>query len=600
MKKTKNRKVLEKFKEDLVKETVAEFEKRRANRLAYERQWELNLAFASGKQYVDFDFRGDISEKEKKFFWQERGVYNHISTLIETRIAKLLRVNPVLSVRPASDDDGEINNARLAEKILSDTFSKQSFANTVRSVTKWSEYCGTGFYKVVWNADGGAKIGTSGGKDVYEGEVDIISVSPFAIFPDNLSAENLDFVNDLIFARAASINDVKANYGIKTDGENLQIIGGGELENSVLLIERYIKPDADFPNGRLIVVAGDKLAYYGDLPYVNGKDGRRTFPFVMQTACSHAGEFFGRSVIERLIPVQRAYNAVKNRKHEFLNRLTMGVVAVEDGSVDTDDLESEGLPPGKLIVYRQGSKAPEIVTENALPPDFENEENRLLNEFVTVSGVSEVASNSENGRVTSGTALELLIEQDNVRLTATAESVRGAYLQISTQVLRLYREFMVGMRALKTMDEESRTKVYYVDKNVLTSDDVIIMNENELLYGENKRRSMLLELYKSGVFNGSDGKLRTETKSKILSLLGYADVDGESALLKLHEEKARRENKTLLSVGIEADVYDEHSLHIDEHTRYALSEDENLSAEEKMRFAEHIKSHRREKGENNG
>lgn len=600
MKINKKRKELEKFKEDLVSETLAEFEKRKLSRLAYERQWELNLAFASGKQYADVDLRGDITESEKRFFWQERGVYNHISTLIETRIAKLLRVNPVLSVRSASDDDGEINNARLAEKILSDTFSKQSFFSTVRSVTKWSEYCGTGFYKVVWNTNGGAKIGVNDGKDVFEGEVEIASVSPFAIFPDNLSAENLDFVNDLIYAKVASVTDVKANYGIEVEGKNNKILGGGELENSVLLIERYIKPNVEMPNGRLIIVAGDKLAYYGDLPYVNGKDGRRTFPFVMQTACSHAGEFFGRSIIERLIPVQRAYNAVKNRKHEFLNRLTMGVIAVEDGSVDTEDLEIEGLPPGKLIVYRQGSKAPEIVSENALPPDFENEEVRLLNEFVSVSGVSEVASNSENGGAISGTALEILIEQDNVRLTATAESIRGAYIQISTQILRLYREFMVGMRALKTMDEESRTRVYYVDKNVLTSDDVVIVNENELLYGENKRRSMLLELYKSGVFNGSDGKLRAETKSKILSLLGYADVDGESSLLKLHEEKARRENKTLLTSNLEADVYDEHSLHIDEHTRYALSEDENLSYEEKMHFAEHINSHRLKKGENDG
>ena len=45
-------------------------------------------------------------------------------------------------------------------------------------------------------------------------------------------------------------------------------------------------------------------------------------------------------MVERAIPVQRAYNAVKNRKHEFLNRIAMGVLTVEDGSVDTDNLES--------------------------------------------------------------------------------------------------------------------------------------------------------------------------------------------------------------------------------------------------------------------
>ena len=592
MKKNKKQKELEKFKEDVVSQTLAEFEKRREQRLPYERQWELNLAFASGKQYVDVNSHGNIVEDGKRFYWQARGVYNHIATLIETRLAKLLRVNPVLSVRPASGDDGEINNAKLAEKIISDTFTKQNFVNTVRTVTEWAEYCGTGFYKVVWNTKGGAKIGVSDKKPIFEGEVEILPVSPFGIFPDNLSSESLETVGDIIHARAITVDEVFATYGVEVEGQTTQVLGGGELENSVLLIERYTKPTDALPNGRLIVIAGNALVYYGDLPYTNGKDGRKEFPFIMQTACSFAGEFFGKSIIERLIPVQRAYNAVKNRKHEFLNRLTMGVIAVEDGSVDIDDLEMDGLPPGKLIVYRQGSKAPEIVSENALPPDFENEEQRLLNEFISVSGVSEVASSSENGGATSGSALEILIEQDNIRLTATAECIRQAYVKIATHTLRLYREFMAGIRALKSMDEESKTKVYFVDKNVLTSDDVVIMNENELLYDENKRRNMLLELYKSGVFNGVDGKLRADTKSKILSLLGYADVDGESAMLKLHEEKARKENKALLSGVFEADVYDEHALHIDEHTRYALSEDENLSSEDKKRFADHITSHR--------
>ena len=54
------------------------------------------------------------------------------------------------------------------------------------------------------------------------------------------------------------------------------------------------------------------------------------------------GAFFGTCVVDRMIPLQRAYNAVRNRKHEFLNRLTMGVVAVEDGSVDAEALAEEG------------------------------------------------------------------------------------------------------------------------------------------------------------------------------------------------------------------------------------------------------------------
>ena len=39
----------------------------------------------------------------------------------------------------------------------------------------------------------------------------------------------------------------------------------------------------------------------------------------------------------------------------------MGVLMVEDGSVDTDNLEEEGLSPGKILVYRQGSVKPQLM-----------------------------------------------------------------------------------------------------------------------------------------------------------------------------------------------------------------------------------------------
>ena len=113
-----------------------------------------------------------------------------------------------------------------------------------------------------------------------------------------------------------------------------------KAEQGVLLLERYTKPTGEFPEGRLEIVAEGKVLYEGALPYCNGARGERAFPFVKQDCLRLPGAFFASSVIDRLIPVQRAYNAVRNRKHEFLNRLSMGVLTVEDGSVDTDELSS--------------------------------------------------------------------------------------------------------------------------------------------------------------------------------------------------------------------------------------------------------------------
>ena len=39
----------------------------------------------------------------------------------------------------------------------------------------------------------------------------------------------------------------------------------------------------------------------------------------------------------------------------------MKILCIEDGSVDMNKLEQEGLKDGKILVYRQGSKPPYIL-----------------------------------------------------------------------------------------------------------------------------------------------------------------------------------------------------------------------------------------------
>lgn len=73
-----------------------------------------------------------------------------------------------------------------------------------------------------------------------------------------------------------------------------------------------------------------------------------------------------------------------------------------------------GFRPGKVLVYRQGAEPPKMLGADTLPAEFEKEEASLLNEFILVSGVSEISSTSLNRtNVTSATGLQLLIDQDD-------------------------------------------------------------------------------------------------------------------------------------------------------------------------------------------
>ena len=593
-----------KFIEEIVGEVQDDFENRRKNRLALERQWELNMNFLVGKQYCDINRRGEIVKVDDGYFWQKRDVFNHIAPIIESRLAKLSKISPVLNVRPKTDDDSDARAATLSQKLLSAAFEDENVMSVVKKTTVWSETCGTGFYKIVWNERSGAIIGNLGKEPVFEGDVNVISVSPFEIFPDNLFTENLEDCDSIIHARAVTASKVREKYGVIVEGGEVSVFGlngdgedvyegvKGTLDNAVVVIEKYERPTPEFPNGRLITVADGKLLYYGELPYNNAQYGERTYPFVKQEGIKVAGNFFGLSVIERLIPVQRAFNAVKNRKQEFLNRLCAGVMTVEDGSVDVDQLAEEGLSPGKILVYRQGAKAPELMSGFSMPGEFSGEEERLINEFVRISGVADVSSSATNANLASGSALQILIEQDNERLVVNAEIIRNCILKISKQIIRLYGQFTVNLRAVKLADKEGKIRTYYVDKAAMNSDDVYIENENELLFTNRQKKDTIFDLYKSGLLTDEDGNIHPAVKERVLALLGYKDLDYKKGISRLQEQKAQSENEVIRKRGLNVEDIDDDKIHIDEHTRYILAEYDELSEDEKERLFGHLKSHK--------
>ena len=88
-------------------------------------------------------------------------------------------------------------------------------------------------------------------------------------------------------------------------------------------------------------------------------------------------------LVERLIPLQREYNNIKNRKNEFVDRLSLGIVFVEDGSVDVDELGEEGLEPGRIVIYRQGNVAPSVVQPDVTPYSVYSAELKRIEEEIT-------------------------------------------------------------------------------------------------------------------------------------------------------------------------------------------------------------------------
>lgn len=592
---------------------TADFKQRQQERKPFELAWELNMNFYLGNQFSYISSSGELCDIEKNYYWENREVYNHIAPIIESRLAKLNKIKSTLNVKPFSNSDKDLYSAKLAKSILQNTLENNNIESLIMTATYWSEITGTSFYKISWDDSLGNTIGKRDSKTIKNGDIQISVCSPFEIYPDSNGFVEISDCNSIIEARAIPVSNINEVWGTNFDGEDIDIfelnnnsfvsgfsgrsnvtkITHSTKHNHILLIERYEKPSIKNPNGKLTIVCKDKLLYDGDLPYMLSKDNKRTYPFIKQVSTKQIACFWGISVIERCIPIQRAYNAIKNKKHEFISRLTSGVLIVEDGSVDIDNLEDEGLAPGKILVYRNGAKEPKFLDPGNIPTELEKEEDRLISEINNLCCVSDITTSSSiPSNVSSGSALSILINQDESRLSLTAENIRLSLKQIGTYVIRLFKQFATTPRLNKLTDDKGKLEVYYWNNSDLTSDDVYLDSSNELEESSYDKKSTLLDLYSKGLLSDSYGKLSEENRLKILSMLGFKNWDTYEDIDELHKEKAIKENLDIKNIEEPLEI-DNHELHIGEHTKFLISDKgSKISKEEKEKMINHINKHK--------
>ena len=606
--------------EKIVAEVVADFKKRAEARKPYDLIWQINLNFLMGNQYCSVGFGGELEEADKQYFWQEREVFNHIAPIYDSRFAKLSNIKPEINIIPATNEERDKQTAKVSKKIYKAIKNKLEIDNKLNQGLRWSEACGTVFYKIDWNTLHGQVVGQNEkGEKIRSGEVDVSVVSPFEIYPDSQVCEEISDCQSIIHAKAFSVEEIKRIYGVDVKGEKVNTfaldnvdVGIGGLgfygtttkileqtkSNSAIVVERYQRPSVDYPNGRLTIVAGDKLVFDGELPYVLGDDGERDFPFIKQVSISQPGCFWGTSVVERLIPIQRTYNAVKNRKHEFINRLSLGVLSVEDGSVDLDNLEDEGLCPGKILIYRQGSNEPKYLQGENIPSGLNDEEQYLLDEFSHISGVSDIVNSKVMSSTISGVALELIINQEEMRLNGAVESLRGATIQIARNILRLYKQFANYPRIAKIVGENGELEIFYFTSADISSEDIEIENHTDGgMHTLTQRREMIMTLLDKGILAEEDGKLSNRMKYKIMEMLGMGIWENAQDVNELHIKKADGENlKALNGKTIKVAEIDNHELHLNEHISFMLGEDFEKACLKKPKLEEsmleHIRKHK--------
>lgn len=613
------------YKEDIIHKILEDLEKRRGQRSPLERQWTLNANFLVGNQFCEVNpYRGDIEQLEPVYDWLEREAFNQIAPLIETRIANLKKINYMMKVKPATNELDDYAKAEVSTSVLQYTQKVSDFESKKNTMIYWNELCGNCFWLSWWDKDKGEKLAVHTKESVddkgnakkeqtaiYQGDIDYGLITPYEIFPESVFKQTVEAQRSIILEQVKSVAEIYDLYGIEVEGSEIETFeltpvssgGGFGYENTVVtmghrtaedaekVITYFEKPSKHRPNGLMVIIVGDEhLVYYGDLPY-------KQIPIVQVVCREVAGQFFGKSTIEDLIPRQRALNGCINRIHEFIKRVSLGNLAVEEGAlIDIEEHEQNGLAPGAYLVYRSGSNPPQRIENGNLPAEIMTERYNLKNDMEYAAGVSQLMVNGATpSGVTSGTAISNLMEIDNTRLSLTGDHIRNSVRKLAILWLEIYKRYARTHRIVNYVGSNNIGKAIIWSEKDINSYDVEFLTENELLLSEEMQKQRFFDAYNMGLFTDNDGRIPERVKIHALELMKMGNYSDILSINTLQIQAAQREN-VFFENGVIPKVsdFDEHEIHIEEHLRYILQMEFQILKIKRPGYAEALENHLRE------
>lgn len=626
-----------------------QFEKAKSERMRAERQWYLNLAFYFGKQNIVVTDTPGVSRTFRLTtppvpYYRSRPIINLIRPLMRTEMSKLTAQKPTAFVIPASSEDRDLFAAQAGEQIWDSQYRSKNIHKLFRRAVFWSSMTGNGFIKTYWDEDQEDKFNDVLGDICYE------NVTPFHMFVPDLKEPEIEDQGLVIHAANKNGELLSQIYGKtlnfeRAKGELLEesftnVMG---LENSnakktsnVLTLEMWIKPGVSkvIPDGGMVCVAGPHvLAFEEGLPY-----GHKQFPF---THIRHieTGKFYGDSVINDLIPLQREYNRTRGQIIEAKNRMAKPQLAAEIGAIDPGKVTSE---PGQIILYRPGFNPPVPIQLQNLPSYVLEEQVRIKEDMNEISGQHEVSRGQAPAGVTAATAISYLQEQDESKLTYTFDSVEEAYEKVAYQTLCLVKEFWNTKRKVKVTGEDGAFDVMAFEGSDLADNtDIRVEAGSSLPTSRAAKQAFIMDLMKMGFIDPNKGlevmeigginkvfeSIQVDIRQAQRENLKMAQITPEllqqsqmeemqkfiesdyanqlmaQGMLQQNEETGQFIDLTPMTQGmppqpiimplaVPVNTWDDHRIHIETHNKYRKSQAyENLSEEAKDLFEDHVKQH---------
>ena len=609
------------FEEDIIAMLKDELDRRRQERLPLELQWQLNSNFYDGNQFCDINI-GMQEIMQRPECESEEGnsheVFNRIAPLIETRIANLKKINYVMEVKPATNEADDYQKAKIATAVLRHTQEASGFNTKKDALILWNELCGSCFWLTWWDPTKGnphisfTERYTDGNgatayreRTIFEGDVDYGLLTPYEVYPESVFKQTVQDQRSIIVEQVRTVDEIETLYGVRVEGEDVDsftltpvaaagglgyeatviTMGKATHHNSKRVITYFERRSRAFPRGRMAILIGDdKLVYYGPMPTDD-------IPIVRTVCKERAGQFFGKSVIEELIPLQRQYNTACNDIADYLKGAKSYQYIVFQGQVDMDEFEVRAGDPKGILVYK-GNPAYPPIRQSALAfsGDVFSQKRDLEGQMEYVAAVSQlmVYGQTPTG-VTSGTAIESLRDIDNTRLALTGDYIRNSVIELAKLWLGLYKKYASTYRVIQYTGSNVLGAALVWNADDINGYDIVFSTENELMTSETTQWQRVLQLLQANIV---DQRLAEEVSEKAREYIKTGKYDTEQSINELQTQAAAREN-AMFQRGVLPTVndYDNHKIHADEHIKFILQTDFMMMQIEKPELAWYMIDH---------
>lgn len=587
------------------------FKAARDDRRQYEREWQINLAFLKGQQWLEWDKVRQTLYLPPVPPWRVRLTTNLIQPMFRTIFGKITAQQAQAKVQATNDTTDSQQNARAQDELLEYLHVKCDSEVEINEVLKWAIVTGTGIHKVCWDKSLGDELPPdpetgqpqldASGNPLHMGEIAHYSVSPFEFFPEPL-AKKIEDMEYVFHVKVRPSSYIFRKYGVKIEDETItaddylqsQFSPVGEEQatgtpvKGVALKEYWERPNSEQPEGRYVVYVNDTVLYQGPNPYP-----KEPIPFFEARESVVPDRFWGRSVISDLVPVQQNYNKNRSQAVEIRNSTARPKWAVVRGALDPGQTISTA--PAEVIQYNPVPGAYEMgkpakIEGGNIPVSFFQELERTQSELFEVAGIHDFSRGlSGLGGIRAGFALQMILEEDTTRIGILKRSADLAIMKVARAKLRLAKQFYLEPRTITIVgpDMAAEAKVFEADK-IPDDVDVRIIASGALPASMAAKQQFVLQLWSQKLI---------QDPRVALKLLQLGDVEGVYDDVNRDTKQAQRENEAMKAGNIvRAHDYDNHLIHGQEHDAERKGEEyEQLVAQNpqiEQLFQQHVQMHR--------